>query len=849
MLRIASPPWWASILSRRLTTEHFRRAGLPTPAFFIGANTEDNALGRVADIVSGVVASPINTPSYPTLVGSGVDSPAGSMHTGVPVVTLGADGGLIFSGIGDIFKGADTVVLSCAIVCKSTPTANFAGQPTTVRHTLISRSFLNPGGTNTAMSGWQLGLHKYKTNISDTSYGYLAGYIRGATAATTKVESPTVPVSSNIFSAGSYPLGDFVVKSFTIVLRKPVGASVPLANALSLFGTHTPVLVGAGNVGGLPVLFDEPGRDLLVGCAKDEATNSYYTDFFGGSILYLGVWTDPRAAAGLIGHSYAYRTNSPYVHTSARCMLQRLSNPPSIHGIAPPRYLRTHYVSNTRNAEVLQLQSGVPCGEGNYVRIAGRVFLVMRGGTPKVVSALTAVRRVSTHAIGTVDGSPPLLLREVTGTLPYVSAGSLSEVCGVIGGDTLRVLSDYEYGSSIHTMTVPAPVVNYRYAPTIPVLLSFEGTMPLSVGTLRIQANGNVVIDNLQTRNSGLDIRGGGGLVTLIGCGASGAPCSISGMARFVLYDTEIKAASWLPTSYRYAFRVNGGSGWGLTYGYDSEEYNISVFNTLNANGGMSISMYGGCVSGNSPEVGNVYGGVSVYQYGVKQVHRRGYMPNTATYPGMDAGENVLSSDSAAYSSKIHRVGGVSGTPFFVDQGNRKACVDIRYDSLHVGDGYRARGITSYYGGTGLLVAGATTYPTVPAGVATNSLGRYSVALPVVLPSACMLGGKYAPAMARKYSAGAHSAIRFYVTPSILMAGYVDLVATVVYVDATTRLRRVLRTQGLGIDVPASGVVEVATPNMGAGTVELHLYQLTVRTFMYGVNAHPHLDPYMELLP
>ncbi len=864
-------PWYHG-LRKRVPLQLFRRVGMPPPSFFFTVNEQDSRSGVVVDIVSGATASSIGSPVLSSIRGGNIDGSIGGAHV-VPCVDLGSSGGLNFGQLPLLVNPAnEVVILSGTILVNNTNIGGQAGNPTLKIRGLLSRSFANPGGTLASMSGWTLGVGQHKVLTSDTSYQRIGLYYKNAFAAAVYTSTYYGESAAYyIWASTYYPFGDTYLKSFTMILRKVAGVS-----GVEQYQSSPRVVqkmfsatgAGVNTSYGCPIT-DISTRDVLVGCTRDENTDSFYTNFLDGKIVSLGLWSlpdskqwEPTTNVLSLG-----RGVGPFYNNKR--LLQSIAT--EVHEVpesSPPPTSKTYYVSSAKHADIPLLEGGKTYGVGNLVRSAGRVFrVVQQGGAVLTVPTFAANVRRYLQALDTGAGNAPMIVTEVTGEERGAAASNAVYLVALVGGDTVIFLDSHKpaLASGVYLETVRARFDGLGRA-GLPVIVKAESPIACPDGIFTLRCDNNIFVDNLGAVGKGIQIVGFSGVTRVEGLYCAGGTCEVTGAGVIELYECKIRPIMWWGTEVSMGGHVgNDGLGTlGVMPKWDSYKYSYSAFGNMLKSSGGSIRMFGGEIAGVCGELGSWWGGASIYEFGVAQKDRQFYreaIDESRTYSyerrwAMNSGYRYSSK------SKLVMVGGVPGRPYYRQEHfHRQAALGVYVDSL-CGEGHQNTQATNntaldggYYGfrqETSFLVSRV-------ASTARMNGRRYSYMLPSAQISPGNIFNRQPVVLAKYFAAGATS-IRLYflyapatvLDPEIVIT-YVSsidsrkLVKRTRYSNFTTTLADTWRTNyadGFGGFDTQGQYMDIPLPNWGVGMVTVAIHRLLEE--IDDQRAKMYVDPSIE---
>lgn len=865
MTQLLSPSFHPlNALRRRLALSDFASAGIPSPLFFCAANSEDAPRGEIVDIVSGVKAVNVGTPVFSQMH---LDT---NTLDGVPYpeavwsVLLGYAAGLSFPGIPQLFPAGTTRVAVYALVrLNSVMDTSFAGAPMDRYRTLVARSFRDPGGSGSSMSGWSLGLRQSKASTGASGYLGVHAHCRVALGPGSAAQAANDTDTTQIYPTGRY--SNSTLRSVCFILEKaPSAGGVETLVESPFSSVYRHVWGYTGSAVGL-TLEDPADRALTVGCALDAATGTYYTDFLDGDLIALGVWPQGhRVATGAASSQAAGNADMVSILKSIAIAQARR---PLFNSYVP----RSWYVDTVENSRIMPVPVGETVAPGDVFRTPDRrVYRVLRGGVPtraKVRSRYAdgaTLEFTDRNHIGLMPGVPlDVIVEEVTGLDPTTPAATIG-VKGVVGGDTIVVGEGYSPASlaSIY------PSVSDYYGRVVEDTARRMTTRPRHI--LGMQGP-PVVIDFSRWRTDSsvprLDyaLTLSGGAWAVANLSATATRCKlVSRQSRLSIHAATGASlsvdASGVVELHRPTYRApfcNSPDHHVAIAGTTSADYEAGVvlesglaYNS--ANEGVSLSVFGGHLCGSPLDVSDKRGGVHTRMYGVTFSFRGGYQSTNRDSAFYVAG----GVETVAPRSSLAIVGGLPGVPANAgkfDMLARSAEFRIVADRLRGGGKLWGRKSYDYsYAGSYYLELPTTKY---------DHYRNASPARDGGLPYAVMLPSRYhtldtalTPVIIKRYAASV-SAVRLHFAATSGGLAALSPYIRVTYTVAGGKQACVFAHLGTGYTSASestagwtssyaveAGRVQIDLPGAVSGYVSAAVYCLGNQAPTYV------LDPYLEVV-
>lgn len=815
-------------------------AGMVPPVFFICANIEDNANGIVVDAISGTEATLVGSVGFgvnfkPNI--RGVDAPP----LPLPVIQLPQGAGLSFSGIPLLVpQPAGDCLVGCAVKLngarRADPDYTNPSTPTQIDRTLVTRTYRNPGGSNTALSGWYLGAKDYKNYWYDQQFLLQTSTYRPTSATTQRKENMSTPWSANWTTP--HLLDSLLPWYYEMCNTSQSAASWA---SISNFSTRP----GYQNSTGAPkvTLPDTDDRPLLIGCARDFDTDTYYTKFLDGELLFLAVWAQgtgfvPRGESDGGGDDYYSYLYDPVE------MFRRLAKVMDGGGGTQPVYFpRTHYVSDTEAGSYPILDytmTSIPAGtrlfvDGTLVETV-RDFPSWSGdGTQS-----------QTHATPVADlpdayyhNSSKLYFRQIprgSEDAPAFGVGGVRATAG----DTIIIKSTHTYS---RREFLRGPYTNN------PLNVVMLGALNANDASVKMSTSGFVNLTSVSPSPPRLALEQLNGKLTGYHLGAGrGSEVSLWSAGITNLFDSVIKP--------RYYWSESDITVSTIAQNADYDTVNSSTvalrdaFGVTSPESRRSLNMYGGMLYGATGLMGPGSIGSVMRLFGVNTVHASLRASNVSGYRGeMPVSASVFSSPG-----KITKLGGIASLPVTTDgRSSVFSGTASRYSPSFVSyDNLTPRGATTPKSASGSVYNGTTTSAYRTASPARLGTLPYSWRISLGTPRDRL---SYTPFVAKFVARTAGTAVR------INVAGLTSdtvrcLSIRVAYTRASTGAKAVAaqRASAIILNSIASGswigvgfttsYIDVPCPDMGVGPVTV-----VIRTQgVYAVAPDIWIDPYVGVV-
>lgn len=390
------------------------------------------------------------------------------------------------------------------------------------------------------------------------------------------------------------------MKSIAILLYKtPASANSAMVYEASRShgnGSQT----SASRAGSSVCLLDYPSRAFLVGCSRDSATDTFYTDFLEGDIVMLGVWSGVSSIAG--NASANLRQFLP------QNLLRSVGESGRRIPMVPPKTSETFYVSSKVHDALRPARVGEFVQVGDVVTIEGRVY---RAKTAGVLSSLRSNFRFRGRTTmdnfptdfravrGSVSSGPigRVVLEEITGDSTGTPGRRLDSIIGATDGDVVSVMPSHDF--------VAHPIDTLRSGPVmqqsrgwgasavhgtrrgLPVLLDIAPAARRARANITLTMYGFWSMADTTTRYSSLTLLGAKGAAILRRVYNSGGYFAMSFGGPAALHQCAVKPSTWwfLDTT-------------DITYPTPATDTPLSRVTSgmVDGLGGLSLKMYGGLI-------------------------------------------------------------------------------------------------------------------------------------------------------------------------------------------------------------------------------------------------------------